>query len=302
MTRRDCPVCAAPSAQAPVFLERSFDASKLSPLSFASRKPPEFMSHRMVRCPVCDLVYADEPLDQDVLARAYHTAEFDSAEEASDAADAYAGAMAPLLAALPGRGRVLEIGSGTGVFLERLEAAGFRELVGVEPSSAAIAAAPARRRGWLREAIFRETDFEPASFDLICCFMTMEHVRDPGLLAHSVARLLRPGGAFAIVVHDHRGLVNRILGRRSPIVDIEHMQLFSPPAVTRLFEAAGLQNASIASFTNRYTLRYWTRLLPLPGGLRRVMDAALRATGLASVKAGVNVGNLFCFAFRPPHA
>jgi SAM-dependent methyltransferase len=302
MTRRDCPVCAAPSVQAPVFLERSFDASKLSPLSFASRKPPEFMSHRMVRCPTCDLVYADDPLDQDVLARAYHTADFDSAEEASDAADAYARAIAPLLAALPGRGRALEIGSGTGVFLERLEAAGFRELVGVEPSSAAIAAAPPRRRAWLREAIFREADFEPASFDLICCFMTMEHVRDPGLLADSVAKLLRPGGAFAIVVHDHSGLVNRLLGKRSPIVDIEHMQLFSPPAVARLFEAAGLQRASIASFRNRYALRYWARLLPLPAGMRRGLDAALRVTGLAGAKVGANVGNLFCFAFRSPDA
>ena len=302
MSRRDCPVCAAPSQQAPVFLEQSIDTAKLSPLSFASRKPPEFMSHRLVSCPGCGLVYADEPLDQDVLARAYHSADFDSADEAADAAESYALAIRPLLAALPNNGRALEIGSGTGIFLEKLAQAGFEQLVGVEPSAAAIAAAPPHRRTWLREAIFREEEFEPESFDLVCCFMTMEHVRDPGLLAGAVVRLLRPGGAFAIVVHDHRAVVNRLLGRRSPIIDIEHMQLFSASAVERLFSHAGLERPVIASFRNRYALSYWVRLLPLPAALRGPVQTVLKATGLARRKVGVNVGNLFCYAFRPVHA
>jgi SAM-dependent methyltransferase len=302
LSHRDCPVCGAASRGAPVFLERNIDGAKLSPLSFASRKPPEFMSHRLVRCPACDLVYADEPLDQDVLARAYHAADFDSAEEADDAARAYALAIRPLLDRLPLRGRALEIGSGTGVFLETLKAAGFDDPLGVEPSSAAIAAAPPHRRAWLREAIFDEADFEPASFDLICCFMTMEHVRDPGQLTRSVARLLRPGGAFAIVVHDHRARVNRLLGRRSPIIDIEHMQLFSPRAVAKLFDSSGLVRPSIGSFTNRYALRYWLRLLPLPQRVRAVADRALHASGASRLKIGLNVGNLFCFAYRPDDA
>ncbi len=302
MSQRSCPVCETSASQASLFLEKNFDASKLSALSFASRKPPEFMCHRLVRCPTCDLVYVDEPLDQDVLARAYHVSDFDSAEEAADAAESYVRAIRPLLNQLPRKGRVLEIGSGTGVFLEKLEAFGFGQMVGVEPSSAAIAAAPPRRRDWLREAIFREADFEPASFDLVCCFMTMEHVRDPGLLAGAVARLLRPGGAFAIVVHDHRSWVNRLLGRRSPIIDIEHMQLFSRPAVERLFRAAGMERPAIGSFRNRYALRYWVRLLPLPAPLRGAVDAVLRFTGLARVKVGMNVGNMMCFAFRPGDA
>ncbi len=302
MSRRDCPVCAVPSNAAAVFLEQSIDTAKLSPLSFASRKPPEFMSHRLVSCPGCGLVYADEPLDQEVLARAYHSADFDSADEAADAAESYALAIRPLLSALPHKERALEIGSGTGVFLEKLAKAGFTDLVGVEPSAAAIAAAPPNRRAWLRQTIFREQDFEPGTFDLICCFMTMEHVRDPGLLAGAVARLLRPGGAFAIVVHDHRAFINRVLGRRSPIIDIEHMQLFSVSAVDSLFRQAGLQRAQVASFRNCYALGYWVRLLPLPAMLRGPVQGVLRTTGLGRLKVGMNVGNLFCYAFRPVDA
>jgi SAM-dependent methyltransferase len=285
-----------------LFLEQNIDTAKLSPLSFASRKPPEFMSHRLVSCQGCGLVYADEPVDQEVLARAYHSADFDSAEEAADAAESYARAIQPLLTALRNKGRALEIGSGTGVFLEKLAQAGFEHLLGVEPSAAAIAAAPLHRRIWLRETIFRADEFEDGSFDLVCCFMTMEHVRDPGSLARAVARLLRPGGAFAIVVHDHRAFVNRLLGRRSPIIDIEHMQLFSPSSVDRLFSEAGLERPEIASFRNRYALSYWVRLLPLPFALRGALQAVLKVTGLAGRKVGVNVGNLFCYAFRPVDA
>ena len=43
------------------------------------------MCHRLVQCPTCDLIYADQPPDAVELAHAYHLAEYDSADEASDA-------------------------------------------------------------------------------------------------------------------------------------------------------------------------------------------------------------------------
>jgi len=87
-TPRSCPVCGAGPVHATLFLEDSIDPSRLSGFSFASRKVPEFMSHRLVRCGACDLVYADNPPDAEVLANAYHEAAYDSAEEADDAAAA----------------------------------------------------------------------------------------------------------------------------------------------------------------------------------------------------------------------
>jgi len=293
-----CPVCGAPPEAAVLFLEESIDPARMSGFSYASRKMPEYMSHRLVRCTACDLVYVAKPPGQDVLAQAYHQADYDSAEEAADAADAYVRAMAPILSRLTGRSGVLEIGSGTGVLLERLEALGFTGLVGVEPSAAAIAAAPAHRRAWLREGIFREDAFAPASFDLICCFMTLEHVRDPLALARSARRLLRPGGAFVTVTHDYQSPVNRLLGRKSPIIDIEHMQIFSDRSIRALFERSGFSQVSAGPFRNRYALRYWLRLAPLPTGLKAAADKLFGATGLGRLKLSVNVGNTLAAGFR----
>ena len=250
------------------------------------------MCHRLVLCTDCNLVYADSPPGEAELAHAYHLADFDSAEEASDAALAYLGAIKPTLGALARRQGALEIGTGTGIFLELLAREGFTRLVGVEPSPAAIAAAPEHRRAWIREGMFEEKDFAPASFDLICCFMTMEHVRAPDIIARAAFRLLRAGGAFVTVTHDYCGLVNRLLGRRSPIIDIEHLQLFSERSARRLFANAGFEGITANAFVNTYSLRYWTRLVPLPRALKSAVAGALVALGMDNAKLGLNVGNI----------
>ncbi len=295
---RSCPVCHTGSEKAKLFLEKNIDPAKLSEFSFASRKTPEFMCHRLVQCPTCDLVYANQPPGEDELAHAYHVADYDSSEEANDAAAAYIRAIRPTLNTLVRCQSVLEIGTGTGIFLEYLSREGFTELVGVEPSSAAIAAAPIHRQAWIREGMFDEKDFAPESFDLICCFMTMEHVRDPNIIASAALRLLRPGGAFVTVTHDYRGVVNRLLGKRSPIIDIEHMQLFSKGSLRFLFDRVGYTGVTVNALVNTYSLQYWMRLAPLPRGLKQSVSGLLSRIGVDHVKLGVNVGNLITTGFK----
>jgi len=288
---RSCPACGSPSDGASLFLSENINPEKISGFSFASRKLPEYMCHRMVRCPVCDLVYADNPPGEEVLAGSYHAASYDSSEEADDAARAYILAIQGALDRLQNRGSALEIGTGTGVFLKHLKEAGFSKLVGVEPSRAAIDAATPECREWIREGMFNEQDFEPESFDLICCFMTMEHVRDPMEIAKSALRLLRPGGVFLTVTHDYRSPVNRLLGKRSPIVDIEHLQIFSKKAISELFSRAGFVDVSAESFVNRYSLRYWARLSPLPSGIKAFLGELFCKPIFSRIRLGVNVGN-----------
>lgn len=296
---RSCPLCGAGPDSATAFLADTRDDGRLTEFSFASRKDPEYMSHAMVECSACDLAYVDRPPVADELAESYHVAAYDSSREAEDAADAYAAAIAPVLARLPRLGSALEIGTGTAAFLARLKDAGFVEVIGVEPSTAAIAAAPAERKDWIREGVFREEDFAPGSFDLICCFMTLEHVLDPGALVASALRLLRPGGAFVAVTHDRRAWLNRLLGKRSPIVDVEHMQLFSAESSRNLLARHGYGDVGGTSFRNAYAPSYWMRLAPLPAPLKTAAIGALRATPLDRARLPFDVGNFISWGFRP---
>jgi hypothetical protein len=123
---RSCPVCGSSSENARLFLDRSIDLARITDASFASRKLPEYMSHRLVRCNDCTTIYAVEGPSPEMLAAVYRDASYDTAVEAEMAATTYANILAPYVALLARRNVLLEIGTGTGVFLERMGNAGSR--------------------------------------------------------------------------------------------------------------------------------------------------------------------------------
>jgi SAM-dependent methyltransferase len=193
---RPCPVCHTGFAKAKLVIEKNIDPAKLSGFCFASRKEPEFMCHRLVQCTNCDLVYADQPPGEGELAHAYHVADYDSSEEANDAAKAYILAIQPTLGMVARRQSAMEIGTGTGIFLDYLSRKGCTEIIGVEPSSAAFRL-PLNivGRGFVRVCL-RKKILPASRSTVICCFMTMEHVRDPNIVASAAFHLLCPRGRF----------------------------------------------------------------------------------------------------------
>jgi SAM-dependent methyltransferase len=296
--KRDCPVCGALATVGEAFLESYLDENRLNGFSYSSRKTPEYMCFRMLRCPVCDIVYACESPADGVIGQAYRSSDYDSKREASYAAEAYERALQPYLTKAVDTTSILDIGTGTGAFLQRMAANGFKELKGIEPSRAAIEAADPSIKACIQEGLFSASDFPPRSFAWISCFMTLEHVPDPLALVRDCHILLKPGGMMVAVVHDWRAWNNRLLGRRAPIVDIEHLQLFSKSSITELFRIAGFRVIRCGAFSNRYDLDYWNRLLPLPPFLKNVMGWVLRKTRIGRIRLSLNVGNLLIVA-RP---
>jgi SAM-dependent methyltransferase len=299
LTARPCPVCRS-TDDSDVFAPQRLDADSLDRFAFASRKRPEHMRLRLVCCPGCDLVYASPVPAPDALARAYDEAAFDSAIEAGFAARTYSEALGPLIGDLPDRCGALDIGTGEGAFLGELLDAGFTGVGGVEPSSAPIAAAERRVAQLIEHDVFSAHVRPRGSLSLVTCFQTIEHVPDPAVLVGDAAGLLKPGGLLVLVCHDRRAPVNRLLGLRSPIIDIEHQQLFSPTSVRRLLVGAGLVDVGHKAIRNRYPLRYWIRLSPLP---RRVGDSADRLLAWGRIgDRGITlpVGNLLAWGRKAP--
>ena len=266
--------------------------------AFASRKRPELMRLRLVDCPICDLVYASPVPSPGALAQAYEAAAFDSAQEARYAARSYARQLVDLVARLPDRRGALDIGTGDGAFLAELLKFGFTDVGGVEPSSAPIAAAAPDIARLIEHGVFQPEIRPPASLSLVTCFQTIEHVPDPSELVHDAAALLKPGGVLALVCHDRRAPINRVLGLRSPIVDIEHMQLFSSRSVDELLRRAGLREVGNRPIRNRYPVRYWARLTPLPERLQVVVSSALERSGIGKRPFTLPVGNLLAWGVR----
>ena len=297
LKQRSCPICGSTDDRR-VFAEQRLDLAALDENAFASRKRPEHMRFRLVDCPTCDLVYASPVPSAEALAQAYEEAAFDSAEEARYAARTYAQELGDAIAALPDRDGALDIGTGEGAFLAELLALGFTEVAGVEPSAAPIAAAEPAVAPLIRHDVFRPGAAASESLSLITCFQTIEHVPDPAEMVRDAVAMLKPGGVFALVCHDRRGTVNRALGMRSPIVDLEHMQLFSPRSVDELLRRAGLRDVTHRTIRNRYPVRYWARLLPLPERPQALLAGFLERSGIGSRPLALGVGNLIAWGRR----
>jgi SAM-dependent methyltransferase len=297
LTARSCPICGS-TDDSKIFAEEHLDPASLDEYAFASRKRPEHMRLRLVHCPGCDLVYASPSPSPDALAHAYEGAGFDSSEEARYAARSYAEQLQDLLLALPDRNGALDIGTGEGAFLAELLKLGFTEVGGVEPSSAPIAAADPDVSGLIEHGVFHPGIRRHGSMSLVTCFQTIEHVPNPAELVRDAATLLKPGGILVIVCHDRLAPINRAMGLRSPIVDIEHMQLFSRRSVNELLGRAGLRGLGQRSIRNRYPMRYWARLAPLPKPLHTALSATLERTRMADRPLTVPVGNLLAWGVR----
>lgn len=298
LTARSCPTCGS-TDDSRVFADQRLDMSALDQHAFASRKRPEHMRLRLVECPACDLVYANPVPSPEALARAYDDAAFDSAEEARYAARSYADELRDLLATLPDRRGALDIGTGEGAFLSELLKLDFTQVGGVEPSSAPIEAADPAVSGLIEHDVFRPDIRGPGSLSLITCFQTIEHVPDPAALVRDAAALLKPGGMLVLVCHDRRATINRLLSMRSPIIDIEHMQLFSPRSVDELLRCGGLRDVGHRTIRNRYPIRYWARLLPLPSRSRTPLERTLERSRLGARPLAFNVGNMLAWGRAP---
>lgn len=294
---RPCPLCGTQD-ESQVFATEQIDPAQWDDQAFASRKVPEYMHYRLLSCSNCQLVYASPAPTRDALATAYRSAAYTSQVEAEYAARTYVRLVRRVATRLPDRTGVLDIGAGDGALLRKLLGEGFTQVCGVEPSAAPREAADASVRALIRHAAFCGQDFRPESFSLITCLQTIEHLCEPLQTCREAHALLKPGGALLLVLHNRLAVSARILGLKSPIYDIEHLQLFCPHTACLLLEKAGFQQIRVRSIWNHYPLQYWLKLCPLPRRLKSWTLAVARETGIGALPMSLPAGNLVAIGFK----
>jgi hypothetical protein len=110
--------------------------------------------------------------------------------------------------------------------------------------------------------------------------------------------VLRPGGLILALNHNVAGWSARMLGERSPIVDIEHTYLYSPATMRTLFTKVGFEDPEVRSVRNTYSLSYLLQLIPLPARVKSILLRALTASPLGRARLTVPLGNLCLIARR----
>jgi SAM-dependent methyltransferase len=144
----------------------------------------------------------------------------------------------------PGDRRLLDLGCGEGITLERL-VEGFpdREVLGIDldPENVAIC----REHGLpAREGNLYHLGLEDNSFDVALFLEVIEHLHQPGLALREIHRVLAPGGKVIVVFPND---VNFMLARlitfkfKEARYDPGHLRQWTPGEMAKALEAAGFK-------------------------------------------------------------
>lgn len=273
-----CPLCGETRFQ-PLFSQRDL----------ALGVPGRFY---LARCPACRLLYQNPRVRADQLSRAYpaeyaaHTRDPELSRtlrhmgasvrwvlsrqleyrhlETADVGwrDRLRGVVSrgKILKAFPpwvGRGKLLDVGCGSGKFLRQMGAVGW-DLAGIEVD--AEAAAKAKE---VTPDIFvgdpTEATFPEATFDLITAFHVLEHLPNPLGTLRSMVRWLAPGGLIILEVPNAAGWGAQLFGRYWSGLDFpRHLVHFTPGTMRAMVEKAG---GRVLGAFHRTKPRYFLRSL-----------------------------------------
>jgi len=132
----------------------------------------------------------------------------------------------------PGKGKILDIGAGTGDFLVMAKSNGW-EIVGLEPSPKARAIAQNKGVTFLEEL----SQMPDHSADVITMWHVLEHVPDVENQIAELKRILKPRGTIIIAVPNFKSYDARYYGKYWAAYDVpRHLWHFSKTSIKLLFE------------------------------------------------------------------
>lgn len=134
--------------------------------------------------------------------------------------------------------RVLDLGAGGGRLVEALRRAGY-DAVGIEPSARGVAAALARGRPVIREAI---ADHDDSGLDAAVLWHVLEHLDEPGAALDRAAGWLRPGGVALVAVPNLASVQASLAGGDWLHLDVpRHRMHLTAEGLHTLLERHGLR-------------------------------------------------------------
>lgn len=155
----------------------------------------------------------------------------------------------------PARGRLLDVGSGDGRFLAKMQRLGW-DVTGVEPDAQATRIARERHGVRVIESELEEAGFSDVEFDVVTMSHVLEHLWNSAKVLEECWRVLKPGGKLVIVTPNLASLGHRLLREAWPHLDPpRHFVLFDTQGLKEEVEAAQFRVQRVKSTAR---IAYWT--------------------------------------------
>jgi SAM-dependent methyltransferase len=278
-----------------VVYKSNFSYSDFTSEVFSARRMPDVIHYQIVRCKNDNLVRSCPVYDSSVVESLYKSSKLNYTEQIDNLTASYLIVLDKVLPKLTKDAGILEVGCGNGFMLKALLARGYGNLYGVEPSADAVAKADEKIRDKIAVGFLKDGVYKSGTFDFIFFFQTLDHIYDPVQFLRICYDLLIPGGFVLALNHDVGSLSARILGERSPIIDIEHTHLYSKETIRKLFCKCGFSPIEVYSPQNIISLKYLLWLMPLvpkTAKLKLLNSKSRIISWLAKQKIRLKLGNL----------
>lgn len=258
--------------------------------------------HRIVRCNRCSLMYANpqESIDCEAFEEYAKKAQSEEFQQYFNKQHVQLPDNLRVLEVLnemfPQRGKLLEIGSYLGIFLEKIRAAGW-DVTGLEPFH--TVAEYSRKTYGLNvvEKLLPEAKFADGQFDVVMMLHVIEHLPSPADYVREIRRILKPGGALVVETPRFDSLMFKVMGRRERSLSNcdGHIYFFTVPSLSELLERNGFKVERVDLVGRTLTadrLLYNVGVMSRSAGVQKALSRAGTAIGLDKLKLHVNVRDM----------
>jgi len=275
----------------------TFNLKNISKNTYSARRLPDKIHHRIVKCIRCSLVFSSPIISSQKIFKFYKESLCNYGDQIPYLIKTYFKLVNDIKKSLPKNPKVLEVGCGNGFFIKALIDKHFtKNVFGVEPSKTIISQADSFIKNKIKLNIFKPNLFQKNSFDLICCFHTLDHMIDPNQFIRGARAILRKNGYIIIVVHDTEGLSVKLFGEKSAIFDIEHIYLFNKKTLRKIFVRNSFKVIKVFNLVNSYPLNYWIQMSGFPHIVKKYTKFVFNILKIGKVAVSIPAGNIVLIA------
>ena len=295
LTPTRCAICGT-EGNARELYPANFDDEAFNAGVFSARRLPDMVHYRVVQCAQCGLVRSDPVIDQETLKKLYLQSALTYAHDIPNLRCTYGNYLRKLEKYKTQKECFLEIGCGNGFLLEEALSQGYKKVLGIEPSQSAVKLANPMVKDFIHNDIMRP-GLLSQKVDTIGMFQLFDHIPNPNEFLATCSEALMPGGLILCFNHNIKAVSARVLGEKSPIIDIEHTFLYSPETIRILFQKNGFKVWDVGSAWNYVNLVNIVRLFPLTRNLKiKFLGLFEHWPKLGQISMSLPLGNLYLIA------
>ncbi|MDN3514527.1 MAG: class I SAM-dependent methyltransferase [Candidatus Brocadia sp.] len=227
--------------------------------------------YKVVQCKNCGLVYVNPRPDNETLKHLYAEYHQRNGKDANDWARLMGKNFKEVLLflnkALPGKGKLLDIGCGYGHFIETMKCQGW-SVYGIDLSSKVLLYA--KEKGLdVFEISVDNVSFPDKYFDAVTAFYVLEHLTNPLHALQNIFKMLKPHGILVLRVPHTTPIVRflSVFKIKNNLYDIPyHLFDYSPATITQLLKKSGFSTVSVMPGCPTIPVNAFERIVSLVSG------------------------------------